>query len=205
MFYDHNLGHAFLHTLRATERHGHGGRRGGFGRGGFGGDGVPGGRRLGSEDLQLVLLFLLADQDRHGYELIRIIGERSGGFYEPSPGMVYPALTFLAETGLAAATADGNRKSYAITDAGRVHLDTGRARAESILDTLGRIGRRMDGVRDAFRGVDDPDPDAAEELHRARHALKDALGRTRGCSPAETRRIARILQEAAHAIGASRA
>ena len=65
----------------------------------MGGDGMPGGRKLGSADLQLLLLALLAERPAHGYELIRTLEQRSGGFYAPSPGMVYPALTFLDEIG----------------------------------------------------------------------------------------------------------
>ena len=183
-------------------RHGHGR---GFGRGfGFGGDGehdgFTRGRKLGSDDLQLLLLLLLAEKPAHGYELIRILGERSGGFYTPSPGMVYPALTFLDEIGHAEASADGNRKLYTITEAGRIELDANRVRAEELAETLRRIGARMEGVRDAFSGVGDADPAASEELHRARHALKHALVSRRGRGADEARRIARILDEAASAI-----
>ncbi|MGI4797413.1 MAG: PadR family transcriptional regulator [Janthinobacterium lividum] len=92
----------------------------------MGGDGMPGGRRMGSADLQLVVLALLAEQPAHGYELIRKLEERSGGFYVPSPGMIYPALTYLEEIEHAAVAPDGNRKLYSITDAGRAHLDAKR-------------------------------------------------------------------------------
>ena len=69
---------------------------GGFGGGmGMGGRAFRAGRRLASGDLQLVLLALLAERASHGYELIKALEERSGGFYSPSPGMVYPALTWL--------------------------------------------------------------------------------------------------------------
>ena len=184
-------------------RHGHG--RGGFGRGfgfmgGGDGDGLPRGRKLGSDDLQLLLLLLLAEKPAHGYELIRTLGERSGGFYAPSPGMVYPALTFLDEIGHAEASAEGNRKLYTITEAGRAHLDANRARAEELAETLRRIGARMEGVRDAFSGIGDADPAGSEELHRARHALKHALVARRGGGADEARRVARILDEAARAI-----
>ena len=181
-------------------RHGHGQGRGFGFMGGGDGDGFTRGRKLGSEDLQLLLLLLLADKPAHGYELIRTLGERSGGFYAPSPGMVYPALTFLEEIGQAEAAAEGNRKLYTITEAGRVQLDAHRARAEELAETLRRIGARMEGVRDAFSGVGDADPAASEDLHRARHALKHALFARRGCGVDEARRIARILDEATSAI-----
>ena len=57
------------------------------------------GRKLASVDLQLLILGLLAEKPRHGYEIIKALDERSKGFYVPSPGMVYPALTYLEEIG----------------------------------------------------------------------------------------------------------
>ncbi len=166
----------------------------------MGGDGLPGGRRLSSGELQLVLLALLAERPAHGYELIRTLEERSGGFYAPSPGMVYPALTYLDEIGHAAVSQEANRKLYALTDAGRAHLAANQGQAEAILDGLARIGSRMEQVREAFSGLSDADPQAADELHRARHALKHALMRRRGCAPDEARRIARILERCAAEI-----
>lgn len=161
---------------------------------------MPGGRKLSSTDLQLVILSLLEQQPAHGYELIRAVEERSGGFYTPSPGVIYPALTYLDEIGHAAVEPEGNRKLYSITDAGREHLAANRANAEAILDALSRIGGRMEQVREAFAGIDDIDPRAADDLHRARHGLKHALMRARGASPAEARRIAEILDRAAAEI-----
>ncbi len=201
MFYDTDrASHPFHALLRAIGHHrgggkfGHG-RGGGFGRG-FMGDGLPNTRKLGAADLQIVLLALLAEQPAHGYELIRTLEERSGGFYAPSPGMIYPALTYLEEIGYATVTVDGNRKLYSITDAGRTHLDANRDEATAILEALARIGGRMAEVRESFTGMDTSDPQAADELHQARHALKHALMRKRGCPPEEARRIARILDRA---------
>src|SRR3984885_3967400 len=90
----------------------------GAGRGGFG----PG-RKLGSAHLQLLLLALLAEKPSHGYELIKAVEERSSGYYSPSPGMVYPALTYLEEIGYASVALEGTRKLYTITDEGRAYLD----------------------------------------------------------------------------------
>ena len=92
----------------------HGGRGlGRFGKGfmdgGTGGRAFGMGRKLASVDLQLLILGLLADKPHHGYEIIKALDERSKGFYVPSPGMVYPALTFLEEIGHATIEADGNR------------------------------------------------------------------------------------------------
>jgi hypothetical protein len=83
-------------------RHGH--RRGfgtffdgAFDRGDVRWHGFRSGRKLGGDDLQLLILALLAEKPAHGYEIIKALSERSGGFYSPSPGMVYPALTYLEE------------------------------------------------------------------------------------------------------------
>ncbi len=177
----------------------------GFGRGGrgqdfMGGGGIPGGRKLSSADLQLVILALLENQQAHGYELIRAIEARSNGFYIPSPGMIYPALTYIEEIGQAAVEQDGNRKLYRITGEGRQYLEANRAKVEATLAALSRVGSRMEQVREAFAGLDAPDPMAADELHRARHALKHALIRTRDCTPSEARRIAAILERAVSEI-----
>ncbi len=193
----HRLIHAIGHHARGPG----GGRGFGRGRGGFmGGDGMPGARKLSSADLQLLLLALLAERPAHGYELIRTLEQRSGGFYAPSPGMIYPALTFLDEIGHASVSLDGTRKLYTLTEAGRAELAANRAHADAMLDMLSRIGTRMDGVRDAYAGLGDRDPAAADALHGARHALKAALMRTRDAGPDEARRIAAILARATDEI-----
>jgi DNA-binding PadR family transcriptional regulator len=200
MFFDHHRFHRHAKLAIGRGRHGHGWGRGG---GGFwgGGDGwAPSGRKLSAADLQLVILALLEARPSHGYELIRAVEERSNGFYTPSPGVIYPALTYLEEIGHAAVTAQGNRKLYTITQSGLAHLEDNRASAEAILEALSRVGGRMEQVREAFAGVDDLDPAAGEDLHGARHALKHALRRKFGCDPREARRIAEILNRATSEI-----
>jgi len=185
--------HRGRHEFRQERR---GFRHGGF-MGGRGGRDFPGGRRLGSPDLQLLILALLAERPAHGYELIKTLEERSGGFYAPSPGMIYPALTFLDEIGHASVQQEGSRKLYSITAEGQAHLATNRETADAMLEALTRIGGRMDQVREAFAGVDDSDGGASDEVHRARHAVKHALRTKHGCGPDEARRIAKILDRAA--------
>src|SRR6201999_2104773 len=121
------FGHHFFHR-HGWHAMGRGNGRGGYGRfaAGFSGDGGEGfrwGRKLGSSELQLVLLSLLAERPSHGYELIKELAERSGGFYNPSPGMIYPALTYLEEIGYATVVAEGTKKRYEITAEGRAHLE----------------------------------------------------------------------------------
>jgi DNA-binding PadR family transcriptional regulator len=190
------------HPRFAIGRHGHrhGWGRGGGGFWGSGDGGIPAGRKLSSADLQLVVLALLEARPSHGYELIRMLEDLSGGFYTPSPGVIYPALTYLEEIGHAAVEPEGIRKLYRITDSGRQYLEDNRANAQAILDALSRVGGRMEEVREAFAGLDDLDPSAGDELHRARHVLKQALRRKHGCAPQEARRIAEILKRAAAEI-----
>ena len=92
-----------------------------------------GGRVFGHGGLRLVLLRLIADKPRHGYELIKAIEERLGGSYSPSPGVVYPTLTLLEEMGHVTVSAEGGgRKLHTITDAGREHLDAHRAEVDQL-------------------------------------------------------------------------
>src|SRR6202140_4824280 len=142
---------------RGCARRAHGGQLGAFGARfghgvGLGGRGFFGGRKLGSGELQLVILALLEERPRHGYEIIKALEETSKGFYAPSPGMVYPALTYLEEVGYATVEAEGSKKLYRITDAGLARLNEDRALAEAVLAQLARIGGRMDRVRQAFAG-----------------------------------------------------
>ena len=181
---------------------GRGPRGGGgrFGGGGFGDETFGRGRKLTAEELQIVIEALLHDQPAHGYELIRRLEEHSGGFYKPSPGVIYPSLTYLEEAGLTAVTQDGNRKLYSLTDEGRAHYEANREQATRILEVLARIGARMSEVRDAFSGVNDLDPSLGQDFHEARLALKMALKSRRGANADELRRIVTILRRAADEI-----
>lgn len=201
--------HALLHAMGRHRQHGEGpggwgDRFGGPFGGGFGdGDGFGRGRKFTSEDLQLMLLALLAERPSHGYELIKALDARSNGFYSPSPGMVYPALTYLEELGYVSVTLEGNRKQYALSPEGRTYLDTNRERADLILAKLTHFGRKMDVMRRAFAGQDPADETEGgwvRELLEARHALKHALVRRTDASPAEQRRIAAILVRATQEI-----
>jgi DNA-binding PadR family transcriptional regulator len=174
---------------------------GGFaGAMGMGGRAFRAGRRLASGDLQLVLLALLAERARHGYELIKALEERSGGFYSPSPGMIYPALTWLEEVGYASVAVEGTKKLYSITDTGRTYLGENREAADAMLSQLDYIGRKMGRVREIFGGFDDEDETDAQGLGAARRELRQALREKRGASADEKLRIAQILRDAAAQI-----
>src|SRR5919202_1373987 len=93
-------------------------------QGGFNFGGVGIGERLfGRGDLKYVILDLLKDQPRHGYEVIRALEERFRGFYSPSPGSVYPTLQLLADQGYLTSTERDGKRVYAITDEGRKFLE----------------------------------------------------------------------------------
>ncbi|MCQ4161458.1 PadR family transcriptional regulator [Roseomonas sp. GC11] len=100
------------------------------------------GRPFGHGGLRLLLLHLVAEAPRHGYELIKAIEERMGGRYAPSPGVVYPTLTLLEELGHAAASeAAGGRRLYAATAAGRAFLAENQEAVAAVLARLGPEGR----------------------------------------------------------------
>jgi DNA-binding PadR family transcriptional regulator len=195
--------HSRVHLLpRRYGRHGCGGFAGGFAGGmGMGGHAFRAGRRLASGDLQLLLLALLAEKPSHGYELIKAIEERSSGFYVPSPGMVYPALTWLEEMDYAAVAADGSKKLYSITDAGREFLKEHQEAVDAMLGQLAHFGRRMGRVREIFEGLDEGEEAGdSQEIRAARRNLKRALHAKRDVSAEEKRRIAAILNAAAREI-----
>ena len=83
-------------------------------------------------DLKYVILDLVKDKPRYGYEVIRILEERSHGLYAPSPGAVYPTLQLLEELGYVTSTQQDGKKVYAITDAGRTFLADREDLAEGI-------------------------------------------------------------------------
>lgn len=121
-----------------------GGGRGG--RGGGGGRGGRGRRRMfDSGELRIVLLALIEKEPRHGYDLIKAIEEMTGGDYAPSPGVVYPTLSLLEDTGLIASVeTEGARKAFRITDAGVAELTEKRDEADALLARLSDAGEERE-------------------------------------------------------------
>ena len=150
--------------------HGRGGRGGrphgrpgaefglGFGRGA----GRPE-RPLEQGDLRWLVLDLIAEQPRHGYEIIKAIEDLMNGHYTPSPGVIYPTLTYLEETGLIASETQGSKKRYSITDEGRASLEANATAVQAIrariAEARSRFGappapelmRAMDNLRAALQ------------------------------------------------------
>lgn len=184
-----------------------------FGRmgGGFMGPGMRAAKMLASGDLRLIILALLSEKPGHGYEIIKAIEEHSSGVYSPSPGMVYPALTYLEELGYTASESEGTKKLYRITDAGTAYLNENRAGVEETLDQLGRFGRKVsqfqkqfseeNGEEDDFggdprRGIRSDWRQMKSEFRELRNELKAALHEKLDASPEETRRVFAILRRA---------
>jgi DNA-binding PadR family transcriptional regulator len=130
--------------------HGFGGRRGGFGEGGE--DLMRARRMLAQGDLRLVALALIAEAPRHGYEIIKLLEEKTADWYSPSPGIVYPTLTYLEEAGYVTASAEGSKKLYTITDEGRAYLASNRDLVDVVLERLTALGERVSRWRRAARG-----------------------------------------------------
>jgi len=170
-------------------------RGGRGGRGGWGGgdDDRPRGRRrmFGSGELRLVLLKLIADAPRHGYDLIRAIEEHTGGEYAPSPGVVYPTLTMLTDMGLIEEkAAEGSRKKFAVTDDGRAHL------AENAAEVIA-LFERLDEARP--REARDGGPPIGRAIGNLMAALRNRVAHE-GFDVALVHEVTAILDEAAQRI-----
>lgn len=172
---------------------------------GFDGDSWRRGRKFSAEDLQLLLLSLLEEKPSHGYELIKALEARTGGFYKPSPGVVYPALTFLEDLGYATVITEGNKKRYELADAGRAYLAENRERLEHMVARLRHVARKMDFMRRAMSGEPQREPEQGgwlPEFVEARLRIKRVLTQRSEASADEQRRIAAILARAADEIEA---
>jgi DNA-binding PadR family transcriptional regulator len=120
-------------------------------------------------DLRLIVLKLIAEKPRHGYEVIKAIEEDVGGAYAPSPGVVYPTLQLLEELGhVLLASAEGGKKLYAITDAGRSFLNDNASAVEAVL-------KRVENARQIFGGG--PPPQILRAMENLRLALRLRLER----------------------------
>jgi DNA-binding PadR family transcriptional regulator len=163
-----------------------------FGRrwGGFGGfnQGPGQGERFfGRGDLKYVILDLLKDQPRHGYDIIRALEDRMGGHYRPSPGSVYPTLQMLEDLGYVTSNQEEGKKVYSITDEGRAYLTD---QASTIDDIRARITAGWDAAQR---------PEMADLMHELRE-LARALFRqgTRGAlkDPERLKKLRAIVSQA---------
>jgi len=165
----------------------------------FGDEGWSGGRGRGRRarrmfeggELRLVLLKLIADEPRHGYDLIRAIEELTGGEYAPSPGVVYPTLTLLQDMGfIEEAAGKGPRKPFQATNEGRAHLEERAEEVEGLLERLSDLKPRTD---------QSAGPAIGRAVKNLMTALSHRVGRD-GLNEDLLHEIAAILDEAAQRI-----
>lgn len=163
-----------------------------FGQGPWGrgrGGGPRGGRVFDQGDLKYVILQLLAEKPRHGYEIIKAIEERFGGAYAPSPGTVYPTLTMLEDMGYARVIPEeGGKKVYEITDEGKKYLEENRSAVDDIFSRISDFAQNLFG----------------EPMMAVHRAMKD-VGRAvyvndRKRTPEQMKQISDILERAAAEI-----
>ncbi len=157
-------------------------------RGGPGGGGGPGkGRMFDGGELRLVLLKLIEDGPRHGYDLIRAVEEMTGGAYAPSPGIIYPTLTMLADMELIAEQdSPGARKVFEITQAGRDHLAEREDEVDALMTRLNGVGalrqragrgpvrRAVQNVKSAIHGRMGFGDEAGDLAHQIADILDEA-------------------------------
>jgi DNA-binding PadR family transcriptional regulator len=190
----------------AAGRHGHRGFGPGFGWGGRGrgpggGDMFRIGRLFAQGDLKLLALALIAEQPRHGYEIIKLIEEKTNGWYSPSPGVVYPTLTYLEEVGYLISESEGSKKRYRITPEGESYLKSNRDIVDVVLDRLAAIGRKMARMRRAFGGEGEGERSSLPQVVGAALSnLSESAGkRLEGDADTEAK-IVEILMRAANDI-----
>ncbi len=188
----------------AGGRHGH--RSFGWGRGRHGGPGGFGGgdmfrvgRMFAQGDLKLLVLALVAEQPRHGYEIIKVIEEKTSGVYSPSPGIVYPTLTFLEESGYLVSESEGSKKLYKITGEGESYLKSNRDLVDVILDRLTAFGRRAAKMRRAF-GLDSENHRLPQVVDAAISNLREAASKRVEADEESETKIVEILMRAANDI-----
>jgi DNA-binding PadR family transcriptional regulator len=163
---------------RHSGRHGH---RGGAGRGD---------RLFDHGELRFVLLQLIAEKPRHGYEIIKAIEDLAGGTYSPSPGVIYPTLTMLEELGYAALTEQAGKKLYALTEGGAAFLRENQRTVDVVVARMAEAA--------AARG-DGPAPQIVRAVENLRLALRLRLSRG-PLTEEQIRAVAAALDGAAAAV-----
>jgi DNA-binding PadR family transcriptional regulator len=184
----------------AAGRHHRHGRFGGFG--GRGGDGEGGEdlmrarRMLAQGDLRLLALALIAEAPRHGYEIIKLLEEKTADWYSPSPGIVYPTLTYLEEAGYVTASVEGSKKLYTITDEGRAYLQANRELVDVVLGRLAALGERVNRWRRSERGERGNRRSLPPLVEAAFDHLRDIVGQRLDNDAEDEARLVEILARA---------
>jgi len=165
------------HRRGRSSRHGYGGRYGYGGSGSMGPDDIRAGRMLAQGDLRLIALAFIAEAPRHGYEIIKLVEEKTADWYSPSPGIVYPTLTYLEEAGYVTASTAGSKKLYTITDEGRAYLAANKAIADIVLARLSAVGERMARARQSSEQARDSRRSLPPLVDAALAHLRETVGK----------------------------
>ena len=127
------------------------------------------GRFFAHGDLRLIILHLISEKPRHGYEIIKAIEEMVAGAYNPSPGVVYPTLTLLEELGyVTVSLGDGAKKLHQVTAEGRAFLDANRHAVDALLARMAETSRARGGG---------PAPQILRAMENVKLALRLRLAR----------------------------
>jgi len=156
----------------------------------FGGRRRGHGRPLEQGDLRWLVLDLIGQQPRHGYEIIKAIEDAFNGGYTPSPGVIYPTLTLLEETGLIVGETQGAKKLYSLTEQGAAEL---AARTKEVA----AVRERLEEARARFGG--EPAPELIRAIDNLRAALRVRLSKGE-LSPDAVRAITTALDRAASEV-----
>lgn len=192
--------HEFAGRHRGRHR-GFGGRHGWGGRHGGGDDMLHAGRMLAQGDLRLIALALIAEQPRHGYDIIKALEEKTADWYSPSPGLVYPTLTYLEEVGYLTSQPEGAKKLYSITDEGRAHLEQNRDLVDAVMKRLALIGEKAARIRERMESEEDGERGGRFQLVRAAiENLRDTTRERLKSDPDAEAKVVEILARAAGEI-----
>jgi DNA-binding PadR family transcriptional regulator len=200
----HHHGHHGHWGKWAAGRHHRGGPfgfGGRHGKGDFGGrdpgDWMRAKRMLAQGDLRLIALALINEAPRHGYEIIKLLEEKTADWYSPSPGIIYPTLTFLEEAGYVTASTEGSKKLYTITEEGKAYLNDNREIVDTVLDRLSALGEKVNRWRRQARGDRENRGNLPPLTEAALDHLRETIGkRLAGDAEAEAH-LVEILARAA--------
>lgn len=140
--------------------------------------------------LRLVVLALIAEAPRHGYEIIKAIEERLAGSYSPSPGVIYPTLTLLQELGHVTVEEHEGKKRYSITGEGRAHLAAHQPAVDAAMSRMQSVNARMGGG---------PAPQIIRAMENLKTSLRLRVGRG-PLTPEQLQAVAAAIDAAALAI-----
>ena len=165
-----------------------------FGQGfGDGGERRRRGRLLGQGDIRILVLSLIEQEPRHGYEIIKAIEEMSFGFYVPSPGVIYPTLTYLEEAGYVVAEPDGNKKRYSITEEGKAFLAEQQSTVTLLLARLKEFSEKVQR-RETRRSESEEGPELPRSVEAAFLNLREAVSEELKANPeASTKLVQKLL------------